>query len=272
MKTILVSGASGIVGYGCLKSLRMGTKKYRLIGTTIHEDSIAPAFCDVFEKAPLTSDADYIKWLEFIIDKYCVDLIIPGIEADLYKWCEQRQRISDKTNMVMNNPALVELCQDKWNFYQKLNASAPELTIPSRIEGSFEEFKNLYGLPFLIKPRRGFGSKGIVIIHNELEFINHQKLLQQCMAQPIVGSENEEYTVSAFFSASGELCCFMALRRRLSKEGFTEFAQTTDVPGVRPSIQRLGEIFKPVGPTNFQFRVQDNALFSTRCFEFKTTR
>ena len=69
MKNILVSGASGIVGYGILRSLRKSRKKLRLIGTTIYDDSVAQAFCDIFEQAPLTNDAGYIDWLLNIINK-----------------------------------------------------------------------------------------------------------------------------------------------------------------------------------------------------------
>ena len=61
MKTILVSGASGIVGYGILRSLRHAVEPLRLVGTTIHPDSVAPAFCDVFELAPPTHAAEYVN-------------------------------------------------------------------------------------------------------------------------------------------------------------------------------------------------------------------
>ena len=51
MKTILVSGASGIVGYGILRSLTgLG---YRIIGTTIYKSSPADCFADIVEKPPL---------------------------------------------------------------------------------------------------------------------------------------------------------------------------------------------------------------------------
>ena len=63
MKTILVSGASGIVGYGILRSLRKTHKNLTLIGTTIYEDSAAQGFCDIFEKAVRTDDPHYIQWL-----------------------------------------------------------------------------------------------------------------------------------------------------------------------------------------------------------------
>jgi len=41
MKNILVSGASGIIGYGILRSLRLSGIPYKLIGTTIYPDSAA---------------------------------------------------------------------------------------------------------------------------------------------------------------------------------------------------------------------------------------
>jgi carbamoyl-phosphate synthase large subunit len=86
MTTILVSGASGVVGYGTLKSLRQGNPEFKLIGTSIYDDSVTPAFCDIFELAPLTSDESYIDWLCGVIEKHQVDMIIPGIEADMLRW------------------------------------------------------------------------------------------------------------------------------------------------------------------------------------------
>ena len=83
MKTILVSGASGVVGYGVLRSLRKSAHEYKLIGTSIYDDSIAPAFCDVFELAPMTNSSEYIEWLCSAIKKHEVDAVIPGIEADM---------------------------------------------------------------------------------------------------------------------------------------------------------------------------------------------
>ena len=63
MKTILVSGASGVAGYGILRSLRRSGKDLRLVGTTIYDDSVAEGFCDIFELACPTHDAGYLQWL-----------------------------------------------------------------------------------------------------------------------------------------------------------------------------------------------------------------
>jgi len=262
MTTILVSGASGIVGYGALKSLRQGASTYNLIGTTIYEDSVAPAFCDIFELAPLTSDPHYVDWLCEVIEKHKVDMIIPGIDIDMHAWNEHRERIAKTgVKLLLNNPDLIDLCGDKWSFYQKLHDAGSTFLIESRLEGTFAELKSAFGLPFLLKPRRGFASKGIVVVESEQTFAKHESDLGPVvMAQPIVGDAETEYTVSAFFDDASKLCCLMSLRRKLAKEGFTEKAEVADLPGAEAAIKEMAELLKPVGPTNFQFRTHDGQL------------
>lgn len=262
MKTILVSGASGIVGYGVLKSLRKNQDKYKLIGTSIYNDSVAPAFCDNFEQAPMTSDETYIPWLCKIIGKHNVDMIIPGIEADMIAWNNEREKLKKVgVCILLNNPVLIELCSDKWNFYEKLISVDTTFAIDSRLEGSFEELEKDFGLPFLLKPRKGFASKGISIVENKGTFTqNHHNLGTLLMAQPIVGNIEKEYTISAFFDNKNKMLCFMELKRKLSKEGFTEKAEVSNLDGVEEAIKQLAAIFKPVGPTNFQFRKHNGEL------------
>jgi carbamoyl-phosphate synthase large subunit len=262
VKTILVSGASGVVGYGTLKSLRKADRGYKLIGTTIYDDSVAPAFCDVFELAPLTNEEHYVDWLCGVIQKHKVDMIIPAIEIDMKTWNKERERISKSgATMLLNNPDLIELCSDKWLFYQKLSKTGSRLAIESRLTGTFQELKEGLGLPFLLKPRQGFASKGIVVVDSEEAFDRHQNELGSVlMAQPIVGNNEEEYTVSAFFDKNSVLLCFMELKRKLSKEGFTEKARVVSLAGVNEAIRELAKLLKPVGPTNFQFRVHDGQL------------
>lgn len=262
MITVLVSGASGVVGYGILKSLRNSGLNYRLIGTTIYDDSVAPAFCDVFELAPKTSDALYTDWLLGVIEKHKIDVIIPGIEADMIRWNQDRSTLEKSgVKLLLNNPGLIDLCTDKWKFYEALHAAHPVLAIESRLEESFEELSHAFGLPFLLKPRRGFASKGIVRVDSEKVFDEHKKELgETLMAQPIVGSNEEEYTVSAFFDQDSYLCCYMGLKRQLSTEGFTEKASVASPAGIEPAIRSLAELLKPVGPTNFQFRVHEGQL------------
>ena len=80
------------------------------------------------------------------------------------------------------------------------------------------------------------------------------------MAQPIVGRDDEEFTVSAFGDGRGGYSASMALRRRLSREGFTDKAEVVNQADFLDAIQDLCRAFSPIGPTNFQFRKTDAGL------------
>ena len=262
MKTILVSGASGIVGYGILRSLRLSGKPLRLIGTTIYSDTVAQGFCDILELAPLTSDNGYIEWLLSMIRKYDVDLIIPGIEVDVHKWAES---ISDlegsRARVLLNNINLISLCKDKWTFYEILRRVGLPWVIDTSLLQDYELLAEKFGVPFLLKPRVGYGSKGIVKVDSKDVFLKYKSDVGNVlMVQPIIGNADEEYTTSAFCEENGKVCASMTLRRKLSKDGFTEKAEVAHPDGVDEILFTLSNYFKPIGPTNFQFRRHNGFL------------
>ena len=256
MKTVLVSGASGIVGYGALRSLRRSGYKLRLLGSSIYSDSVAPAFCDQFVLAPSTSAQNYMQWLESTIRQHQVDMIIPGIEADMYMWGEHRDQIEAAgATPLLNNFKLIELCRDKWLFYENLKSAQIDCAIPSSLSQDFDALCAQFGLPFLLKPRNGFGSKGIVRIYSRDDYLPHLQFVgSSLLAQPIVGTDDEEYTASAFGDGRGSVVACMTLKRRLSKDGFTEKAVVVSNELFAATIAQLAAHFRPLGPTNFQFR------------------
>lgn len=263
MRSILVSGASGIVGYGILRSLRKSGLDLHLIGTTMYEDSPAQAFCDTFERAPPTSDAPYISWLSSIILKHDVALIVPGIEADMYRWLDSADELvhGNRVKLLLNQERLVALCRDKWIFFEALAASGLPCAIDTALDADFEWLASRFGLPFLLKPRRGFGGRGIVRVESEATFTQHRsKVGPLLMAQPIIGSDDEEFSTSVFADGRGGFYAGMTLRRRLSDEGFTDRAEVVRVPQIDETIHDLCRLFLPVGPTNFQFRTHQGAL------------
>lgn len=253
--TILVSGASGIVGYGILRSLR-DTDSF-LIGTTIYEMSPADCFADIVEHPPITTDETYIPWLLDIISKYKIDMIIPGIEADMSMWNQHRMELeATGTFVLLNNSELINLCLDKWNFYQCLC----EHNFKGRIETTLEIDKARFGLPMLLKPRCGFGARGIVKINSFDELQNYtEQIGDNLVIQRYVGIDTEEYTVSAFFDMKCELKAYFPLKRRLSKTGFTEMATVVRLEEIEEILKELADFLKPVGPTNFQFRYDKDA-------------
>jgi carbamoyl-phosphate synthase large subunit len=257
MRRILVSGASGIVGYGILRSLQNSGMPLFLVGTSIYDDSVAPAFCDVFELAAPSNDPGYVEWLLSAIRKHRIDMLIPGLEIDVYTWVEHVREIEGAGAMpLLNVPALIGLCKDKWNFYQRLTEAGMRCAIDTSLEQDFAALKDRFGLPFLLKPRRGFGAKGIVRVDGPETFLKHRlDIGPVLMAQPIVGNDEEEYTTSAFCDGRGGYFAGMTLRRKLSRDGYTDKAEVVGTGDFSETIVALCRHFRPLGPTNFQFRM-----------------
>jgi carbamoyl-phosphate synthase large subunit len=136
-----------------------------------------------------------------------------------------------------------------------------ESNSPYAIPTSLAFDEKLQQFPLLLKPRAGSGSQGIAIVKDREALEKHLvDIGPKMMIQPVIGTSEEEYTASAFFDLKSQLCASITLKRRLSKAGFTDRAETVEVDNIENVLVHLGGIFKPVGPTNFQFRVDHGQL------------
>lgn len=256
MTTVLVTGVGAIIGYGILRSLRITDKKVYLIGADIYPDAIGQAWADKFVVAPFTSSDNYLTWLEKTIVENQVDLVIPGIEQDVHYFSDHRDIFTSlSVGVVLNDQLLINLSRDKWLMYQKLVSIDSEVRVDSYLEGDFDYLSQMLGLPFILKPRCSYASKGLVRIYNETDFFSSAKKLgHNLIAQPIIGNDDQEYTAAIFGDGLGHICASITFQRRLAIDGSTVKAFVRQDDQLNQVIASLCEYFKPIGPTNLQFR------------------
>ena len=256
MTTVLVTGVGAIIGYGILRSLRQTSRPLRLIGTDIYRHAVGQAWTDDFVQAPLTASDDFLEWLKQTITGNQVDMVMPGIEQDLYRFADNRalfQKLG--VEVVLNSEFLISVTGDKWLMHEELRRINSTVRIPSFLSGDFSALADDLGTPFLLKPRKGYASKGLVKISTPAEFAVHAADLgTRLMAQPIIGDDEEEYTVAVFGDGSGHVNASITLRRRLAADGSTAKAWVASHPGLDNVVRSLCGHFRPVGPTNLQFR------------------
>lgn len=262
MTKVLVSGASGVVGYGILRSLALGNPDLFLMGSSIYSDSVANGFCSRFELAPPTSDKGYMPWLLQTINREKIDILFPGIDIDMKLWNENRDLFAGSGAVaVLNSEELIRLCNDKWIFYKTLSESSADYAIDSSLEADYDFLSERFSTPFLLKPRNGFGSKGIVRIASRDDFHTYQhKIGLSLFAQAYVGVDEQEFTAASFGDGAGGNYCMMCMRRRLSSDGFTEKAEVVESAEITEAVEKLSAVFKPLGPTNFQFRMHKDGV------------
>lgn len=257
MTTILVTGVGAIIGYGLLRSIRSARPECTLIGIDIYADAVGQAWTDVFLQAPMTANPNYLHWLAGIIRKYEVDIVIPGFEQDVHCLSANRLFFENlRCKFVLNTSWLINLCRDKWAMDCELTKLNESVRIPSAISGNYSFLVEKFGSPFILKPRNSYASKGFVKVKTQADFDPYANLLGiRLIAQPFVGSDEEEFTVGVFGDGEGVVCSSIMMQRRLASDGSTAKARIVENKTLEKVVTRLCSHFKPLGPTNLQFRL-----------------
>ena len=258
MLNVLVTGVGAVIGQGIVSSLRLMSRAVRIVGLDRNANCVGRHFCDGFNVKPACDESEggYLEfWRKFLVDEK-IDIVLPGIEPDVFFLNSFRDTLSGgKAVLALNSAGLIELSRDKWLFSKSLRAGNFH-SIPTVLATSWGEcLESLGDPPFLLKPRHGSGSRGIVRAAEPEDFLYWtRKAKDRYIAQKIIGSEDEEYTVAAFGLGNGRSGLPIVFRRRLSAHGNTEFAELVREPDIEEAVAQLSRYFHPVGPTNYQFR------------------
>lgn len=257
---IMVTAVGAVVGYGMVESLRKSRYDCFILGTDIFEDAVGQYFCDAFVQATPAADPGYIDFLKKTIDEYDIDLVLFGIEQELLVVARAGSELDGyHDKLAVNPPQLTEICNDKWLTYLWLKENGLErYAIDTAIDGSFGELAGRFGTPFLLKPRDGRASKGIQSVDSEEDFLFYRKKMgDSFMAQHITGTRDNEFTVGVFGDGKGGVCSEIYMRRVLSQAGATDKAEVVDIPELKEAVHALTAAACPIGPTNYQFRIED---------------
>lgn len=253
---VLVTGVGAIIGYGITRSLRLCKYDVNIVGMDVYSDAVGQHWCDVFVQSLWASDDRYCDFLSDVMNQYHIDLVYFGIEQEIHKLCDSQDYFkSDYFKLIINKKALIDLSKDKWHMFEYLTANKFTV-IKSMIAGEYKIVVQNLGVPFLLKPRCSYASKGITKISTSEDFYYWKnKLGKDFMVQEIVGDDEHEYTVGIFGLGDGSFSQSITFQRKLSGEGSTVKARTVNIPILDEEVKKLVSLFKPVGPTNFQFRL-----------------
>ena len=260
----MTTAMGALIGQGILRSLQLSDTDFRLVGLDRKSNAYGASLCDsCYQKPCLETDPDYLPWLKAVIEKENIQLILPGIEEDVFFFHDHRTEMADwPVRVVLNSPAALAAGRDKWSLHQDLvHHQLP--TIPTVKLGEWEDMRSQLGEPpMMIKAMQGSGSRGQRILHNESEWQQHRHLFDSgFLAQKLVGTDEEEYTVGLFGYGDGASSDIFTFRRQLWSGG-TWQAEVVESDGALIDFcTALTKIFKPLGPTNYQFRKDGEQWF-----------
>lgn len=253
---ILVGGIGGVVGYGALRALRAHDPSLVVIGCDIHEHAVGRAWADEFLRAPRAASGDWPDWLAGALES--VDLFIPTLDPELDRFAaDPGLAASLPATVALPGNATLAAAQDKWLLDQALGDDP--MRIRSSVSTDFATLSAELGAPFLVKPRSGYGSRGIRTIATAAEFEQvREGLGSALLAQQLVGDDEHEYTVGVFGDGEGGVAASITLHRRLAPEGMTVRARcVAPVPSIEQATQRVARLLRPAGAVNLQFRLHE---------------
>lgn len=273
---ILVTGIGALIGQGIAQGLRSGARSW-VVGLDRRKSLYGNTLCDEVLLKPKVEEASkaYLAFWTDVVRKHRVQMIVPGISIDMFFLDAHRDFFGELgVKLALNTSRLISLTKNKKAFEADY-AGLGLPVIPSVHDGTWDEATAVLGSgPLLLKPAVGEGSVGIVRLDDRRDFDYWtRKSTGPFLVQRIIGSDNEEYTVGTFGFGDGDYVGPLIMRRLLTRAGNTGTAETVDHPLIAEVTDKIMRHYRPMGPTNLQFRVADgdaylleiNPRFSSSC-------
>lgn len=260
---ILLLGTGGNVTNGIYRIIK-DLKEYSVPLVVSCIDSIPVYKGDRFIKSPFANDPDFFNWLEEVLLKFNIDLVLTGVEEILFEISmnEKFQKNHLETKFIVEDKSNIEIFQSKLKtcqWLENLGIDYPRYYSPE-VHGEIRRgiFNDVQRL--LVKPIHGKSSSGINKFLRD-EFIFEDMKSDQ-IVQEYIGSEDGEITVGCFFHE--EIVYQCQLKRKLIN-GHTSHVELIEDPQITEYCERIIRSLRPQYPVNIQLRLRENG--DPVCFE-----
>lgn len=190
---------------------------------------------------PRFSDPLFFDFLIQTVKSRGIDLVIPNMDAATVVLAKAKKQLSEfGCHAVVSNLNLCEVMVDKVLAEQWFIAH--NISVPKRS-----------GFPFIIKSRKGFGSRDQASVENQRAFdaFFYGKDAQDYIVQDFVNGQ--EYTVDAYVDRTGAMIAALSRKRLKVVDGEVDISETHHHPGILALTSRILSISGWEGPITLQF-------------------
>lgn len=227
---------------------------------------------------PFANADNYLEEVSKVVRKHNIHAIIPGSEAEAEVLAQNKSMFD--IPVIANSVDLMPLMMDKFRTAEKIQQLGLP-AIPMYRTEDYQEAIRAFGFPVIVKPTSGTGgSKGVSICTNLAELETKLERLPEnagyCI-QPLIGTEEDEYTVGILSDKQGKLIDSIVMRRKLiglslldrKKIGGISYGISTGYSQgffikdetIQAFCEKLSRDLGSVGPLNIQLRIHKGEIY-----------
>jgi carbamoyl-phosphate synthase large subunit len=191
---VLVTGAGGGGGENLIGSLRRSSLDLIIYGSNMDEYLLAKSSADTKVWLPSAQEEHYTEFLEGLIRREGIELVIPNSDTEVGRISRDRDRLPCRVFLPPDD--VVRICQDKLRLHEVLvRAGLPQAKCSglSSLDDIDAFIAETPGDRFWVRPRRGAGSMGATWVKSAEQARNWIKLWVD-----LRGMKLTDYTISEF--------------------------------------------------------------------------
>lgn len=248
-KKVLISAIGGDIGQSVARALK---GRFDLVGCDMSDVPYSSFFVDNFYRIPSASDSDqYLKALADIISAEKIDYFCPVSEPEILTLDQNRKSVSLwPAKTLLNNEKVVQTFSDKLStadFLSGLGLAAPRTVNLGELEGA------TWTYPFIVKDRRGCGSKSVWVVREDADLAYVKaKNNGRFIAQEYLPGDDQEFTTGVF--SDGKQTASITFRRNLGFGGLSREVELVDVPYLSKMAEKIAHELGVCGAFNIQSR------------------
>jgi carbamoyl-phosphate synthase large subunit len=266
MQTILISPAGGQAIHGVVTYFQ--ARGIKVVGIDSNPNAIGRFFVDTFIRVPNVGDPPYTDTVLTIIRQQEIDIFISWLNPEIFFWNGEfyASRIPETLRNIFAFNFREDLIKfyDKLNFYTLVEAHGFRCPTTSLLED--DEGLRRIGLPVILKPRIGYGSKDTCIADSMEGYRYFTNLIaaksggiDRFLMQEYL--EGDEYTVD-FFSDKGKVIN-LAVRKRIEHRGVSIKGEVVFDEEIASLVKDFSGAFSIDGLNNIQVICSGNKHYIT---------
>jgi carbamoyl-phosphate synthase large subunit len=250
---ILVTGAGGPSGVAFLQSIAAE----RALVWMADIDPYAPGLYLVPpERRVLVGRGDDPDFADGILDlcrREQIDLVVPTVDSELLPLAERREEFAAAgTRFLLAPLEALRTCVDKWALMQRCQG---QVRIPR--SALFDDRFDLeeWGFPFLVKPRRGSGSRGIVVVRGDRDLLGLERSPDLLVQEYLPGVE---YSLDVLATEAGEVRAVVPRARLKIDSGIAITGRTVRDETLMTTGREAAEAVGITGVANVQVKEDED--------------